>query len=88
MCNCIKNINNNLAKQNINTQIDVPILLTSEPYVERIQIVTRKRDLACREKPVMLLPAYCPFCGKSYDPIDGKIGGYIPRQTRKPHGKK
>ena len=67
MCDCIEKVNKLLEDKN--TKLDVPIMYTIDKRfsADRVKIVTVKRDDKNRKKPIPVTPAYCPFCGNSYD---------------------
>ena len=68
MCNCIIEIDKHLETSSKNTMLDIPITFSSDGQIHanRIIVSTRKRDVSKREKPIILFPAYCPFCGEKY----------------------
>jgi hypothetical protein len=68
MCNCIKEINAKLVEAGKNTRLDIPITWSFIDQLDAswVAIKTCKLDDSKREKPVTLLPAYCPFCGEAY----------------------
>ncbi len=89
MCNCIKEINQKIKETGRNTQLDIPIALNKKGKLKanRVGIKVRKLDDSKREKPIPILPTFCPFCGEPYE-IDEKIGDnldetiYPPRDNR------
>lgn len=58
-CNCITDLNADLANKGINTKIE---LLLIGPQVAIIRTI--KADDKKREKPCLIVASYCPFCGK------------------------
>ena len=64
MCNCIDDLNERLKALNKNTMLDIPI--TWSPEARRVAIMTCKIDDKVRQKPIPVLPTYCPFCGEEY----------------------
>jgi len=68
ICNCIVEVNKHLEEMGKNTQLDIPITWNGAGKVQadRISIMTRKADDTKREKPIEIIPAYCPFCGERY----------------------
>jgi hypothetical protein len=66
-CHCIEEVNAKLAERN--TRIMIPIMLGRD-QTRRVMIVTEQIETG-RGKPkaVGFLPAYCPFCGNSYENI-------------------
>ena len=46
--------------------LDIPLTFSSDGQIHanRVMITTCKRDDSKREKPIKLLPSYCPFCGR------------------------
>jgi hypothetical protein len=69
MCNCIIEMQKALEESNKNTMLDIPITFSSNGQLKanRVMISTCKRDNSKREKPIKLLPSYCPFCGEKYE---------------------
>jgi len=72
MCNCIEEINKKLEEMSPdnNTKLDIPFTWSTSgsiSRVDRVRIVTCKRDDKIRKKPISIQPAYCPFCGLVYD---------------------
>jgi len=69
MCNCIKEINKMLEDAADNTILDIPFSFgfDGKIRVDRVQIKTTKRDEKNKKKPISVQPAYCPFCGVSYN---------------------
>ena len=67
VCNCIETINKKMADRNLNTVIDVPLLLGSnlEDQTEKTKVVTVKADQSVRKRPVPVFASFCPFCGVS-----------------------
>ena len=68
MCNCIKEVDDQMLKMGRNTKLDIPIAwsLTGGISADRVLIATCKRDNKKREGPLKLTAAFCPFCGKPY----------------------
>jgi predicted Zn-ribbon and HTH transcriptional regulator len=66
MCDCIEKVNKLLEDKN--TKLDIPIFLnfSGKMTADRVRISTVKRDDKNKKKPVMIQPAYCPFCGVDY----------------------
>jgi predicted Zn-ribbon and HTH transcriptional regulator len=72
MCDCIEKIDKLLAesKPDNNTKLDIPFTWSKAgkiDKVDRVRIVTTKRDDKVRKKPISIQPAYCPFCGIAYE---------------------
>lgn len=64
-CNCIQEIDKELS--GTNTKLDIPVsLLLGKLVANRVTISVCKRDSKKREKPIRLIPLYCPFCGEAY----------------------
>ena len=68
MCNCIEEVNEKIKATGRNTQLDIPFVWDKTGRVSegRVAIKTRKLDDSKREKPLPILPTYCPFCGEAY----------------------
>lgn len=70
MCNCIQEIDEKLKQMSPdnNTKLDIPFTWSSNGIskIDRVRIMTRKRDDKVKKKPVSIQPAYCPFCGIAY----------------------
>ncbi len=66
MCECIKTINEQLAEQNRNTVIDVPLQLSKDMQLgpPKTIVGTAKADANVRKRPVTVFASYCPFCGE------------------------
>ena len=72
MCNCIKEVNEQLEKSGKNTILDIPVLCTrdgtkADLSANRVRVATKKRDDSKRQKAIPVIGAYCPFCGKAYN---------------------
>ena len=70
-CNCIEEVNKNLEEKwpGKNTQLDIPISLNinkGELRAQTVIIKTKKLDNSKRQKPVTIVPSFCPFCGEKY----------------------
>jgi hypothetical protein len=68
MCNCIEEVNRKIAATGRNTELDIPFTWNRDGSVNapRVSIKTRKLDDVKREKPLPIIPTYCPFCGEAY----------------------
>ena len=70
MCDCIKETNEKLIENGINTQLDIPFVFTREgnaiEKTPRILIATCKADISKKEKAMKIRATYCPFCGEKY----------------------
>lgn len=62
MCNCIKRIDEHLAK--FNTKIELPLWSASGRLTPFVQTV--KLDSSKRGKPRLMAASFCPFCGEEY----------------------
>ena len=60
-CGCISVINGELAKQN--GQLGLTFSLSGGTWPA---LVVEKKDRKKREKPPVVIPTFCPFCGVSY----------------------
>lgn len=69
MCNCIEEMQAKLKETGRNTQLDIPIVWdrSGSLRTERVAIKVCKLEESKREKPLPILPSYCPFCGEPYD---------------------
>lgn len=77
MCDCIERIQNQLKESGRNTQLDIPITFshdTMDLNADRVQIATRKLDRNKSEKPLPMIPSFCPFCGKAYKSLKAGKG--------------
>lgn len=61
MCECIAQINADLAKRGLNTRIETPLF-----GPKKAMICTVKADDKKREKPAILFASHCPICGEKY----------------------
>ena len=70
MCDCIAKLNGQLAihPQGSNTRIVSQTIVNIDTGRARIlpKIQTEKR-LSKGRKCILIIPAYCPFCGKSFN---------------------
>lgn len=68
MCTCIEKINEKLLAVGKNTKITVPIVFSfnGKESPDTVLIATEKADKSKKEKPSLITPTYCPFCGKKY----------------------
>ncbi len=74
-CKCIELCNKELAKQGCNTRIDIPFIInfkTGKTGPPRCKIATCKADSKKRGPIRTLLAAFCPICGKAYEPMKKK----------------
>lgn len=76
MCDCIKGVNSSLLEAGHNTQIQVPITLSTSKSggfgISKTLVATEKANTELRKKPIKLFASYCPFCGANYQPQIGK----------------
>lgn len=70
-CTCLSEINKALAEQRINTVVGDSLVLNRETGETRVvvEIAVYKRDSKLRKKANPILPIFCPFCGKRYQPV-------------------
>jgi hypothetical protein len=68
MCDCITLTEEALVREDSNTKLGVSILISRSTGQSRtvVEIATYKRDPKKREKPLGMIPTYCPFCGEKY----------------------
>lgn len=69
MCDCIQKINELLKEGNMNSVLDVPVMVSSKTRELRATCVcvsTIKDDPRKRGKPKRVFAIYCPFCGEKY----------------------
>jgi len=62
-CACVENVNKELAKQN--EQLDLVFRMGTPEGVYPI-VATMKLDTTKRTKRRVLVPTFCPFCGRKY----------------------
>lgn len=64
MCNCVNRVNTLLKDEN--TMIDQTSLVNFKTGVVRqsMMIASCKRDRLDKRKAKVILPTFCPFCGK------------------------
>jgi uncharacterized protein (DUF1684 family) len=71
MCDCIEEINKRLEGMtpDNNTKLEIPFTWSTNGIssVDKVRIVTCKRDDKVKKKPISIQPAYCPFCGVAYE---------------------
>jgi hypothetical protein len=63
MCECIKAINEMIARDN--TQLTPVFMLRNSPT--KVRLSTEKIDPKKRKGPIAIFAAYCPFCGLPYE---------------------
>lgn len=76
MCDCIAKVNKLLADGNSNTILDVPLTIDINKVtmsMNRVRIVTKKRDEGKRGRPKSLIATYCPFCGQLYSETEKTV---------------
>ncbi len=61
MCNCIDEVNENLAPHN--TTLCINLLHRPHP----VMVSTTKIREKVRGKPILVQATFCPFCGEKYD---------------------
>ena len=69
LCNCIEEVNKQLKEMGKNTQLDIPISLNmgkGKFNAPTVIIKTVKLDSSKRQKPISIMPSFCPFCGEKY----------------------
>ena len=67
-CECIRDVNLELANRHKNTQLCLPALWGRDGKIKasRVMIKTERVDAKKRQITNMILASYCPFCGKKY----------------------
>lgn len=73
MCDCITLTKEALVRQGSNTELGTSILINRSTGKARtvVEIATHKRDPKKREKPLGMVPTFCPFCGERYPDSEG-----------------
>lgn len=66
ICDCASKMNKELEKKN--GQLDMAVFIMKG--IALPQIATLKVNTKLREKPPLVVPTYCPFCGQKYE-LDG-----------------
>lgn len=72
-CTCIEQCNKQLEEMGENAVIDVPLRInfaSGTSYPPQCFIAVVKRDQKNRKKPIALVAAYCPMCGRKYEEDD------------------
>lgn len=64
MCDCIANVNKLLADHN--GRLVCTYNLSNGRDYPKLEM--EKADSKNRKKPPLMIPTYCPFCGKRYEP--------------------
>ena len=64
MCDCIKQVNEQLKGYNTRVVYTLPLFNPESP--KRVFLQTEKLDTKSRVKPMGLQASYCPFCGTKY----------------------
>ena len=72
MCNCIDLVNEQHKDKNTKLVTTIP-WYANTPL--RIILMTEKVDDKNRKKPISLMGAYCPFCGKDIASDMAQDGG-------------
>ncbi len=65
ICNCVAQANKGLERYN--GEVDVAHFIIQGISLPKIAVV--KKDDKIRQKPPVLTPNFCPFCGKEYPKI-------------------
>jgi copper chaperone CopZ len=65
-CNCVKTVNEQLAKAN--GELSIGFGMTKDMgIITRLIIGTVKKDKSKRDKPPIVSATFCPFCGTKFD---------------------
>jgi len=64
MCDCIKEIGEQLKSMNNNTKLQICMFWDGKP--SRAMIATKKVESKLHGKPNNIVASYCPFCGEKY----------------------
>lgn len=84
MCDCIERVNEKLKEANMNTVIDLPLIISGNRFgVGRCCVETRKLDEKNRKKPVSLFATFCPFCGVKYEEKSATDNNEVVEENKK-----
>jgi hypothetical protein len=73
MCNCIDKIEIESKKENpnlIDPKLSISILFDSEgqpEYYPYLEMRYKKTEKSKKHESFVIIPTYCPFCGKKYN---------------------
>lgn len=67
MCNCIKEVNSQLAEHNGKLAIAFGLTADMASMKMRLMIATEKVDKTKRKPVPALTASFCPFCGEKAD---------------------
>ena len=73
-CGCLDSFDEKLAEQGL--KMDVTLSLGGDPTKPTMTAhhLVKKRG----DRPVYILPAFCPFCGSAYDTPKPKVSVIVP----------
>lgn len=66
MCDCIKRVNAKLAEHNTCLAEVSMVNMKTGKCRQSIQVSTMKLSRLKKGKPKVMLPTYCPFCGRPH----------------------
>lgn len=72
MCECIRDVNAELAKHN--GRLTEAFVFGLGKVSMSLLVSTEKIDTKKRQRVPHVFPSYCPFCGEKYPPRDAKEG--------------
>jgi len=80
-CSCMEAINDHLKPRN--TRLSVSFCLTGDRAGMDVlpMIMVEKIDTKKRQRPMNVIPTFCPFCGTKY-PRRGEEGDGLPEELR------
>jgi len=64
MCDCIDKLNAQLKEGGHNMVISQSFGIHGT--IPNAKVLTEKRDLAVKKKPIHVFATFCPFCGEKY----------------------
>jgi hypothetical protein len=71
-CKCIENLNKELEKDERKARLE--LTLTMDGKVYPYMSATFKKGKQIKEHHIIVVPSFCPFCGKEYEGVKPKGG--------------
>jgi hypothetical protein len=65
-CDCISELNKQLAEKPEKAELEIAFNLAGQTYPYMSATYQKKSGRGFRTMHVVVVPTYCPFCGKKY----------------------